>query len=102
MLSQVPIVKLRQELDVEAEHSLHIPKARFAEMATASGAAADAQGVEEVLATLEKAGIVLRGPGNLVYLRAEEVAEMVMLTLPGESKGCVYRVRGSRKPLGSA
>lgn len=43
-----------------------------------SGAAKNTQEADELCSTLQKAGVVLRH-GSTVYLRADDIAEMVML-----------------------
>jgi hypothetical protein len=78
---QIQMKKLREELETVAEARLHIPYSEFVEVAKGCGAKTDEEAAE-YCQTLHKAGLILRQQ-DTVYLRADEVAEMVMLMLPG-------------------
>lgn len=82
MLKQVNMLKLRSELQGESRQSLYISLEKFKQLAISSGAATSESEAMEMLEILHKAGIVFHH-NNQVYLQAEEIAEIVMLALPG-------------------
>ncbi|KAG2454450.1 hypothetical protein HYH02_001469 [Chlamydomonas schloesseri] len=82
LLQQVQVLKLRQELDDEAVTKLHIPYTQLLQMIKTSGSAHDDKEAEEVALALHRAGVVMRHH-DVVYLRPDEIAEVVMQVLPG-------------------
>jgi len=101
LLQQVQVLKLRDELDAEAERHLFIPYNEFVDKAKASGAAHTDDSAAELCSALQKSGILLRHD-NLVYLRAQEIIEMTMLLLPGgkaEAQEKLARIEDELKDL---
>jgi len=82
VLQQVQVHKLRSRMEVEGELNLYVPMERFYEMALETGAATNQESAAELCQALHKAGVLLR-QDDVVYLRAEEIADLVQCVLPG-------------------
>ncbi|PNH06182.1 Calcium uniporter protein, mitochondrial [Tetrabaena socialis] len=91
LLQQVQVLKLRQDLEDESERRLHIPYSQLLQMVRASGSAHDDVEAEEVSLALHRAGVILRHH-EVVYLRPDEIAEMVMQALPGGKEDAATRL----------
>ncbi|KAJ9529903.1 hypothetical protein QJQ45_022289, partial [Haematococcus lacustris] len=82
VLLQTHVQKLRQELQLESEHKLQIPYSQFVNLAKHSGAAQTSDDCERLCQALHMSGVVLRC-NNTVYLRVQEVCDLVSQLLPG-------------------
>lgn len=82
VLHSIQVQKLKEELRDESNVRLHISVEDFTQKALELGAAPDRAEALRLLSDLHRTGDVLRHADS-VYLRASEIAEIVMMTLPG-------------------
>ncbi|KAG1665555.1 hypothetical protein FOA52_000701 [Chlamydomonas sp. UWO 241] len=82
VMQQVNVMKLREDLQDTAQLTLYITYKDFVARAKATGAAPTDAAAESLCAAMQRSGLVLRHH-NLVYLRADEITDMVMMMLPG-------------------
>lgn len=98
LLDSLSALRLREELNAASDATPYVTHARLLEIVREAGAADTAAEAERLSDALVRAGVVLR-LGGVVYLRPQEVAEMVLAAVPSDGAAAAQRLAEVEREL---
>lgn len=98
LLESINALQLRKTLDYLAEEQVHTTYEDLLSLARDSGAGVTEAKAEELCKALVTAGVVLRYK-DVVYLRPDEISEMVLSSLPHKQKDVERKLEQLKKEL---